>query len=278
MTQYTSLDSELVASVYQSRENILIKNGKGKGITYIFFSGNGLFFPNTDECFEEVVVKKDRFEWTNVASCIEKQAEKIIFVRDVYKRWYTKGVSKKYPDVDSLCNRLKEIAGDTKIYTVGNSAGAYMAILAGYLLNATYAFAFNPQIDLSKVDANDHPAIIALANSGAPYCKLQEIHANTRVLFFYAAKNEADVMHKNLVEMQDNYAFYPFMETLHGKTMLAVNYPKVLREPEKIEALSISAPVSAKKFLMLSCGTVQGTFLYLKSIVTRAMAKLKKLR
>lgn len=274
MTQYTSLDSELVASVYASEENILIREGKGKGITYIFFSGNGLFFPNTDECFEKTVMKQNRFEWTNVARSVEKRAERIIFVRDVYKKWYIRGVSERYPDVESLCKRLKERSvGD--IYTVGNSAGAYMAILAGYLTGAKYVFAFNPQTDLTLVDPLDHPSIVAYATSGAPYCKLQELDVSSRVFVFYAARNGADVMHCDLIKGNENYKLYPFDETIHGKTMLAVNYPFVLNHPEAIEKISVSAPVSAREFLMRSCGKGKGTALYLKSIVTRAIGKLK---
>lgn len=275
MTQYTSLATKLVDSIYDTQENILVRKGKGKGITYIFFSGNGLFFPNTDECFQKTVVENNRYEWTNVAKSVEKNAEQIIFVRDVYKRWYAKGVSNRLPNVQSLCKYLKELCGTTKIYTVGNSAGAYMAILAGCLIDADYAFAFNPQIDLSFVDENDHPHIVELAKSD-PYCHLQNFEFKTKVLLFYAAKNQADLLHSDLVKSKKNYVFYPFDETLHGKTMLAVNYPTVLNRPEKIAKIQLKQPISARKFLFLTCGKYQGIILYLKSIWTRGIRKIIK--
>jgi hypothetical protein len=59
-------------------------------ICIIYFSSNAIYFPNDRAAFCQKIVKENRFEWKNN---ILKSARKVIFIRDVLKSWYLKGIS-----------------------------------------------------------------------------------------------------------------------------------------------------------------------------------------
>lgn len=98
-----------------------------------FFSGNGLYYPNTISSFCKTVVEQNRYEWWNVGHSEEivKQAGKIIYVRDVYKQFYVKGINVEINCIDKLCELLKELTMGMRVVTCGNSAGGYIAVIVG---------------------------------------------------------------------------------------------------------------------------------------------------
>ena len=71
---------------------------------FVFFSGNGIFFPNDYETAENTLVKNNRYEWQNIAQndLIRLQAGKIIFLRDVYKQWYITGINSRIDSIAKL--------------------------------------------------------------------------------------------------------------------------------------------------------------------------------
>lgn len=136
--------NELLKSCYQ-KDNYKIEINKVKSRRcIIFFSGNGLYYPDTEESFQEIVIKKDRYEWERVAQSdiIKKHYEMVIFVRDIYKSFYVKGINSQYSSIDKLLYFLKDLTKDYLIVTCGNSAGGYMASIAGEFLNAELVFNF----------------------------------------------------------------------------------------------------------------------------------------
>lgn len=281
MTQYTALETAAVEDIYRSRSNYKVVPGKGKGVAYIFFSGNGLYFPNTDEVFQKTVTEGDRYEWENIARSITDVAEKLVFVRDVYKRWYLSGINASCTDPDAVTALLREICGGLAIITVGNSAGAYMAIYAGIRLGAKYVYAFNPQISLHLVNPDDQEAVMRLRDTDKrKYFDIAPLVQGSKVpiFFFYAAKNADDVKHASLVCGAKSVSFFAFDETIHGKTVLSVNYALLLKKGDSLDRLCKKLNgkiVSARKFLFASAGFCGG-YLYAKSIVLRGIGKLRK--
>ncbi|MBQ6886197.1 MAG: hypothetical protein IJN54_01625 [Lachnospiraceae bacterium] len=65
---YINENNDLL-SEYFAKENYkeVIVNPE-KNLCYIFFSGNGLYFPNTVEEFEKTIIKNNRFEWEKLAN------------------------------------------------------------------------------------------------------------------------------------------------------------------------------------------------------------------
>ena len=277
VTQYTSLDTPLVHEVYEKDDNFIVTEGEGKEEVWIFFSGNGLYFPNDESTFRKVVIEQNRYEWTFVARCVRKRAKKIIFVRDVYKRWYLDGINASCDTPDKVAELLKREAAGAPVVTVGNSAGAYMALLIGTILEAKYVYAFNPQVCLSFVDKDDHPLVHSYEGTekGSYFDLSDKINESpSTIFFFYAAENEDDKRHASLVE-ESSVCFFPFREKNHGKTVLAVNYEPLFSSPESLKSVRIEHPVSARKFLFLTAKG-KGLYLYCKSIWTRGWRKLTK--
>ena len=282
MTQYTALETAPVTEIYRSRPNYKVINGKGKGIAYIFFSGNGLYFPNTEESFQKTVIEGDRFEWENIAKSLTGTAEKIIFVRDVYKRWYLSGINASLTDPDAVTELLRGICnGLSVVITAGNSAGAYMAIYAGIRLGATRVYAFNPQISLHLVNPDDQTAVVRLKNTEKQkYFDIAPtvFGSDVPVYLFYAAKNRDDVRHASLIREAKNVRFFAFDEKIHGKTVLSVNYVPLLKRGDSLDRLCRKLNgkiVSARTFLFASTGLCGG-WLYVKSLILRGIGKLRK--
>ena len=64
----------------------------------IYFSSNGIYFPNEENVFRSVIIHKDRYEWYKT----RRKSYKHIFVRDVYKQWYAEGINDQYNTIEKL--------------------------------------------------------------------------------------------------------------------------------------------------------------------------------
>ena len=77
------------------------------------------------------------------------QADTALFVRDVNRAWYLRGVGERGHDFRSVCETLrKEIDAvrPSRVVTLGCSMGGYAALRAAIAINADAAVAFAPQV------------------------------------------------------------------------------------------------------------------------------------
>lgn len=139
-TQYTKDNYKVID--YKNKSNIAI----------IFFSSNGLYYPNTQEEFIEKLYVRDKYEWDNISQLpeIKKYARRVILVRDIYKQWYVKGINHKYNSQDLLLKLLKNLCSSYEVITLGTSSGGYIASLAGCYLNAKIVFSISGQFELKE--------------------------------------------------------------------------------------------------------------------------------
>lgn len=72
----------------------------------------------------------------------------MIFVRDIYKTFYVKGINHDVSSIDALLELLEEKTAGYQIVTCGNSAGGYMAVIAGKHLSADRIFSFGGQWEI----------------------------------------------------------------------------------------------------------------------------------
>lgn len=116
----------------------------------IFFSGNGLYFPNELEVFRRQIQINNRYEWRKTAdsSEIRKKFGKIILLRNIYKNWYLNGINEELNTIDKLAKFLKKETSDKEVTVVGNSAGGFAAFLFGNLIGAKAIFSFSGQNNL----------------------------------------------------------------------------------------------------------------------------------
>lgn len=96
------------------------------------------------------------FEFFRLASGI---GTKKVFVRDLDRAWYHRGVRGLGSSIDEVANGLAEVlaaAGAHRVVAVGNSAGGYAALLFGRLLGLDEVHAFSPQTFLGPRDRIRH--------------------------------------------------------------------------------------------------------------------------
>lgn len=245
---------------YYRNDNYYCISQKSKTKKYLIcFSGNGIYFPNTVEVFHEIIDRKDRYEWQNIVKGSSKfrEFEKIIFVRDIYKTWYVKGINEKVNTIDKLVDMLRNICCDAKeIYTLGNSAGGYIATLVGSMLKADAVYNFSGQYDITyniernpfwraykEICGDKYQNICSLiVNSGVP------------IFYFYPGKCENDIIQYNKVKNISNVYSFAFDEVNHGATMLPLNYQYIItmdRERLKKECYRYQNKMINSKWFMI---------------------------
>ncbi|MBR6257641.1 MAG: hypothetical protein IKR23_09710 [Lachnospiraceae bacterium] len=218
-----SEDNSLLSEVYRGDNCKVIEGLADNGRCVIFFSGNALYYPNTESSFRKTVIEKDRYEWAGVASVMMKYVSRIILVRDIRKCWYTYGISEKYDTVQKTVDMLRVLCKGYDIYTYGNSAGGYMAVLAGIGLNAKAVFNWGGQIDLhgKEIYLEENDFIKAAIKDPEKTDKLDLkniLKDNTVPVYgFYAAKNDLDI--DELKELKDakNVNIISFDSDRHGQ-------------------------------------------------------------
>lgn len=233
--------SSVVDKIYKT-DNYYVNVTKRKtGRVIIFFSGNGLYYPNTKETFEKVIIQKNRYEWEHVAKAkvVQKYYEKIIFVRDVYKQWYVKGINPRIDTVDKIVGLLQELTKGYEVTTCGNSAGGYMAVLAGTQLNAKKIFSFSGQYSVEdelKKPVRESPLIHKYKlekNRNCYFSLISYLKEMERdIFYFYPGKCQYDIEQHNLIKECSIFEF-KFDSDSHGNTVRKECYPYILVSDSK---------------------------------------------
>ena len=216
-------DNSLLSEVYRGDNYKVIEGLADNGKCVIFFSGNALYYPNTESSFRTTVIEKDRYEWAGVASVMVKYVSRIILVRDIRKCWYTYGISEKYDTVNKTVEMLKQLCSGYDIYTYGNSAGGYMAVLAGIGLKAKAVFNWGGQIDLHGKDIyleeNDFIKAAIRDPEKTDQLDLKSCLKDNviPVYSFYAAKNDLDIVELKELTGAKNVNIIRFDSDRHGQ-------------------------------------------------------------
>lgn len=259
--------NEIVREIYK-RENYQIWDRDGDGREcLILFSGNGLFYPNTEETFSDIIIKKDRYEYRNLAkSKYLKRFQRIIFVRDIYKQWYVTGINEKCPDVVSTAELLRAKTEGYRVTTAGNSAGGYAAVLFGILLSAERIFTFSGQWDIT--DSKSAPYVERYKTDKNRSCfydlrsLLQDRDVNAKIYYFWPDENEKDRYQSSLVQDFPAIRAFEFKSKKHENTVLPFQIPYLLGREED-ELAGLYRKYSGKKifawdFLISSMGVFRG--------------------
>ena len=66
MQQYNfQIDHPLIKQERQ-KDNIIVKRSNNEGCAVIYFSSNGIYFPNDKKTFKKIIMQENKFEWTIV--------------------------------------------------------------------------------------------------------------------------------------------------------------------------------------------------------------------
>lgn len=233
-------------SLYRTNKNYKIIHGKvDTKKCFIYFSGNGIYYPNNKNEVVNSLIRCDRYEWEQN---IVPFAELNIFVRDIYKQWYVEGINIQIDSVDKLVQLLKKETNGYEIVCVGNSAGGYIATLIGVLLNASKVFSFGGQFSLSVYLKDDKfkksNQLIVNNETNPEKAKYYDLNkyinsSNIKIYYFLAANNEDDNMQMQLVKNCQNVRIIAFNGKVHGITCFQINFlPLFSMSDESLEHLS----------------------------------------
>jgi hypothetical protein len=208
----------------RKRKNYKIINSSVKNKKCIvFFSGNGLYFPNTNVELDEVI-DKERYEWESICP---NNYEKIIFVRDIYKQWYVEGISDEIDNIDKLKEFLSnEIVGLETTF-VGSSAGGYAAVLFGNLCSANLIISLSGQFDLTnEVKCIDRNKLLHYAKDQR-YVKIDNLD-NRNVIYFNPMYSEIDAHHNSIAIKNINITLIQIKSSIHGVPLYPFSLKKIL--------------------------------------------------
>ena len=144
---FTRIDDDLLWNAYCGA-NYLVKytsaNTNSKKLAVVYFSDNGLYDISENNFYQKVVVE-NKFEWENF---IVKNADKHIFVRDVFLKAYFYGINQHTDDIIKLSELLKSLLdGYDEVVMIGSCAGGYAASLIGSWLKVSRILSFSGQFN-----------------------------------------------------------------------------------------------------------------------------------
>lgn len=116
----------------------------------------------------------------------------LLMLRDLNDCCYQRGVDRSVTDIPGLLDWLRGARGRLphvrRLFCVGSSSGAYMALVAGHLLQAEGVWAFAPPGKLDEHSGLDHVD----ARFADPALLLSESNGVTRYHVYYNELHEPD--------------------------------------------------------------------------------------
>ncbi len=219
---YRDPQNKLILKVYEQDNYIIYDTGADSDICYVFFSSNGLYYPETAEVFRNEIIEKDRYEWKWVAknSSVYKRAGRVIFVRDIWKCHYQRGINSTVNNADKTLDLLARLTKGYRVITVGSSSGGYMAVLSGIKLNAEYVLNFSGQYYI---------------NSDSKYNDLTSMLSEYKGKIFYFVPSHFEMDYKQYLSSQSFGCVYAFLfnGTKHAETMFVSNMCYIIDKDEE---------------------------------------------
>jgi hypothetical protein len=225
----TPLSDEFLADEYAKNNYLCIDTGIDSDLCYLLFSSHGLYYPDEEETFRETIIEKDRYEWKWVVanSTIPQKAGKIIYIRDLYKEFYCKGISAEYSTIDSTLQLLEQLTKGYRTVTVGSSAGGYMAALTAAQLNSLYCFDFSGHFFIQSKVPNQYQDLRSYLES-----------YQGSIYYFYPGNCSGDIEQYRNVEGLTCIKPFPFQCAKHAETMFTGNMCYIIdRSGEEMDKL-----------------------------------------
>lgn len=237
------------------------------GYCYIFFSSNGLYAGDSYEEFEKTMLKDDRYEWKSIARSLKKRRSigKIIYVRDIYKKFYMHGINASCSTIEDVYILLKEKSEGYSVITVGISSGGYMAVAAGCKLSAKRVFCISGQFSLEHRMSADDLALFRKINKN--YTNVVELVANSKDVPVYYLVPINCGHDREQYELVENVRCFLFPDKVHAATVYPFNFPDLLYLSEmRLDKLALiyQGKMINKKVFLLRTMSLQGLLEFIK--------------
>lgn len=264
------VDSAIVNSLRVESANYSIEidtDSPNKNLCVIWFSSNAIYYPNNESNFKKSIIDQDYYEWRTSTPI---SAYKHIFIRDIFKQWYIKGINKNISTPDQMLEFLLSETEGYQVITVGSSAGGYAACLYGQKLNALRAFVFNPQFEVntllnSTTDATNpllfrmqHDSEIRLLYDIVPVVK------NVIINYFVSIESSWDAQQLNHLGFKENIVVIKIRSDHHGVPFPRIALGTILstnqNELNKLNGKTFT-PIGLSVHFVGIAKTILGTFL-----------------
>lgn len=244
---------------YKVVDNPLSKNN----ICHVYFSSNGLYYPNTDESVI-FCIESDRYEWQKLSPKGRNGPARTIYIRDVYKQWYAKGINEEVNTVTLLSKLLVALTEGYKSRFIGTSSGGYAAVLFGSLCSADEVITIAGQFDINHERREANPHIEELAQSNL--LNIVRLVEPKKTIYICPCESREDVVQydfvKGLVET------ILIRSNLHGVPVYSFSLSKMLNS--NISVLRRLAGSKRGK------ANLSIRFVSLSQLITKLARKLKQ--
>ncbi len=232
---FDSLTDSLVIEAYENMDNYIIEKVSKKKLAVIYCSSNGIYSPNEYEIFKKYMVDGNKFEWIKRDWEIQN-AGLNIYIRDVFKQWYIKGINSTINSIDKLVEFIKAKTVGYEIITIGSSAGGFIATILGCKLNAKYVFNFAGQFDLSFQGKNNKYIWEYLEHDTTKeYGNIKYLIENSKANIYYFVGSNSLTDKKDLelsTSIQNNLYTFKFNSSIHGIPFETNVLKKLILKPE----------------------------------------------
>ena len=224
-----SLLRQLQDQVYCSQDNYKIEfsDSTVKDCVAVYFSSNAIFYPNEEDVFRKTIIDRDRYELQRMKI---KRANKHIFVRDIFKKWYLSGINSDINTIDKLVELIKrETAGYKEILVCGISGGGYISVIVGSKIHADIILCLDGQWNLEI----ENESLARLFAEAPPELKnygniAKEEYNNPNIFYLVSAFSKDDKKHLGGAKKLKNIHIIRFVNTHHGVPFLKPALPVVL--------------------------------------------------
>lgn len=282
MNIYSDFINELESIYNDSLNYKVIKTNCFNKKAYIYFSSNGIYFPNTKENFVQNIIVKDRYEWENN---IAPDVEKHIFVRDVYKGWYLKGINININSLESIVNLLADETEGYQVTTIGTSSGGYVAAYVGMKLNCQRVFCFNGQFNLETYLGDeqilkDNPVLLETMNVPEIRTNFNLINFlnknNVPIYYIFSNQSEQDILVYNSVKNFESIKIIEIESDIHGIPMFIPSL-RYLFSQDNESLNKLQEKYSKYKLALKLMGVKRFAITFLLFNIRRVFAKIKKI-
>lgn len=270
----------LYSHMINAEEEVVNEGGQK---CYIFFSSNGLYEENSMEHFMQTMIEGNRYEWKSIACPLKRRKKmgKIIYVRDIYAKFYIRGINNKLSSIDKLVEYLKELTKGYQVTTVGISSGGYMATIAACKLQSERAFCISGQFDLTgRLAENEQKEF--LKNNPSYYNIVHLMEENPAVPIYYFCPINCSHDYENYMRIKDieHVKCFLFPDKLHASTVYPFNFPDLLyMSNERLERLCrhYAGKLIDKKEFLIRTMSISGWVEFLKRIF-KSKFKISKIK